>query len=58
MTVDEWVERVEEDGEWVIYVMDHNTTGAFGPAKVAVLLTDGGILSPCPTQDCTTEQGI
>ena len=36
MTVDEWVEQVEEDGEWVIYVINHKTSGAFGPAKVAV----------------------
>lgn len=37
MTIKEWELRVEEiEDEWVIEVMDHKTTGAFGPARVAV----------------------
>ena len=26
----------DNDDEWVIHVLEHKTTGAFGPAKVAV----------------------
>ena len=36
MTIDEWRSRQEEDGEYVINVMEHKTTGAFGPAKIVV----------------------
>lgn len=41
MTIDKWMQRVyvkddDDDDKWVIHVMEHNTTGAFGPAKVAV----------------------
>ena len=41
MTTDEWMQRVtvendDGDDEWVIHVLDHKTTGAFGAAKVAV----------------------
>ena len=35
MTIDEFRSR-EEDGEYVINVMEHKTTRAFGPAKVVV----------------------
>ena len=36
MTIDEFSKRQMEDGEYVINVMDHKTTGTFGPAKVVV----------------------
>ena len=36
MTIDEWRSRQEEDGEYVINIMEHKTTGAFGPAKIVV----------------------
>lgn len=41
MTTEEWMQRVtvendDGDDEWVIHILDHKTTGAFGPAKVAV----------------------
>ena len=40
MTIDEWMQRVnvenDNDDEWVIHVLEHKTTGAFGPAKVTV----------------------
>ena len=36
MAINEWTQRVEEDKEWVIYVVEHKTTGSFGPAKVVI----------------------
>ena len=30
MIINEWFQRVEEDKEWVIYVVEHKTTGSFG----------------------------
>ena len=36
MTINEWEMRVVEDDHWVINVMDHQISGAFGPAHVAV----------------------
>lgn len=36
MTVNEFKAKEEEDGEYVIKVMDHKTTGSFGPAEVVV----------------------
>lgn len=38
MTTDEWGARVYDDQEdqYVINVMEHKTTGAFGPAKIAI----------------------
>ena len=34
MAINEWTQRVEEDKEWVTYVVEHKTTGSLGPAKV------------------------
>ena len=36
MTISEFKAKSEEDGEYVIYVKEHKTTGSFGPARVVV----------------------
>lgn len=36
MTVDEWSSREEEEDQCIIKVMEHKTTGAFGPAVIVV----------------------
>ena len=36
MTIEEWESKELEGDHWVIDVMDHKTSGAFGPANVAV----------------------
>ena len=36
MTIDEWQSKEEEDGEYVINVLEHKTAGSFGPARVVV----------------------
>ena len=36
MTINEWRGKQEEDGEYVIKVMEHKTAGSFGPARVVV----------------------
>lgn len=36
MTIEEFSKKELEDGEYVIHVMDHKTTGTFGPAKCVV----------------------
>lgn len=36
MTIDEWESREEEDDHFLVDVMEHKTTGTFGPASVAV----------------------
>ena len=33
MMITEWERREEEDDHWVIKVMEHKTTGAFGPSS-------------------------
>ena len=36
MAINEWTQRVEEDKEWVIYVVERKTTGLLGPAKTFI----------------------
>ena len=36
MTISEFQSKSEEDGEYVIWVKEHKTTGSFGPARVVV----------------------